>query len=315
MINKLMNLLVQTQPSLYREVLEVFSEHIIDERNGYYVLADPYPDVKHKPLLLCHLDTCNMDHNVMFKHEIVHTEIERVIGISDNYPGRCLGGDDRCGVYLAKELYANREENKTKFAYLFLFDEEIGLIGSREFGRSGLWKNYGCFIGLDRKSGNGGDEVAAYGFDNDELFKIFEGHGFKKTEGTITDCSEVSEATLTDDDTAVACLNMSVGYDHEHTKNEIIHLDALKRSLETLKEIEIPLKSYECEYVEQAWWGNYRGFGNGRRYDVAYGQSTNLGYFDPFPVICDVCHEHEKLYETEFGTQLCDSCKTTLENQ
>ena len=84
-----------------------------------------------------------------------------------------------------------------------------------------------AFIGLDRR---GLDNVAVYGYDNQDLINLFENEGYIEVDGSITDVAVLSEQSSRN----LACVNLSVGYYNEHTKREFINIFAIQRAIKTL---------------------------------------------------------------------------------
>ena len=242
-MDNIIEILSKTQDEIYDYIFDKeFSnmEKIIGDK--YILLTSPKP----KPLLCVHLDTINT-HS---KDNIKPTNDDfvfdgKTISLSSLSKLSCLGGDDRAGLYIALKLvdYMN-ETNNFKYDIGFFMDEEIGCIGSGNLAldlKDELIEDFNptCFIGLDRRSGYGKQEVALYGYDNDELTKLFTECGFKESMGSITDASELAGD--------IACINLSVGYDNEHTKNEVLYVDCMENTLQVLKDIEIPYQVYKSQ--------------------------------------------------------------------
>lgn len=190
------------------------------------------------PLICSHLDTINDQRKAKETPKISDINIQGdYISLTNNSPCSCLGGDDRCGVYIALELIKAR----LPYAFGFFYDEEIGGIGSK-YMLQYLTDNITAFIGLDRR---GADQAAIYGYDNSELMALFERRGYFKVKGSFTDASNLAGMYSK----GVACINLSVGYYNEHTPKETINTTAMNRTLTILKDMvdELTFKPFLIE--------------------------------------------------------------------
>lgn len=175
----------------------------------------------------------------------------------------CLGADDRAGIWIALQMIMHG--TYTKFEYGFFVREEKGCVGSKTL--TNLDK-YTCFIGLDRASRDGVQNVATYGYDNAELLNYFP---YEEQQGSFTDCSVLAGKT------DVACVNISVGYENEHSPYETLNVELMKETLELMLNIDIENKYYNQER-------------------------------NPMErVVCDVCGEHALLYYHNYN-MLCGEC-------
>ena len=187
----------------------------VEVHKRFVVVTPKQPD--HYPLVCSHYDTVriNPPKGYNINKEGLITSIEGA-----------LGGDDRCGVAIALSLMqAGIPAN-----YAFFDEEEYGAGGSKDFLIETPWiaKESSCYIGLDRK---GHEDAAVYNYRSDKLLDIVGAYGFKEANGTMTDVSVIEE------DFPKACVNLSVGFNHEHTSNETIHIDIVMNTLQAMKEI------------------------------------------------------------------------------
>ena len=211
---------------------------------------------KPKPMLCVHLDTINTHYSQkgLYDYDIMYDISKDMLKLTPDSKASCLGGDDRAGVWIAIQMLADMlPETEWKYDIGFFKDEEIGCIGSthystylRDYAPSNI--NTTCYIGLDRKSGNGLHEIATYGYDNESLISTFVSLGYTPAYGSVTDASNLAGE--------VACINLSVGYDNEHTNAEVLYLSCMKYTLEVLKRVELEDKYYEAEediYDDDGW--------------------------------------------------------------
>mgnify|MGYP001209464663 CR=1 FL=1 len=159
-----------------------------------------------RPLLVCHLDTCN-DGGVLPTDLQL---IDNIISLKETQPYVCLGGDDRVGVTILLTLL---EEN-FNCDFLFTCNEEIGGVGAKAFAESVHTEanNWSYVLEIDRKGIN---HIASYGYDNDELTQLI---GLPVERGSYTDLVDICEAS------GVAGYNLACGYDKQHTTKETINL-------------------------------------------------------------------------------------------
>ena len=202
---------------------------------------------KPKPMLCVHLDTINTHYSKkgLYEYDIMYDTSKDMLKLTPDSKASCLGGDDRAGVWIALQMLADMlPETEWKYDIGFFTDEEIGCIGSthystylRDYAPNNI--NTTCYIGLDRKAGNGLHEIATYGYDNESLISAFVSLGYTPEYGSVTDASNLAGE--------VACINLSVGYDNEHTNVEVLYLSCMKYTLEALKRVELEDKYYEVE--------------------------------------------------------------------
>ena len=282
-MNKFIELLKIKQVELSKYILKYLDRINVKEyynikhidKGGILVTPKGYPKY---PLVCTHLDTIN---DTKYTELIKFNIKGDYISLAGDSSCHCLGGDDRCGVYIALELIKNR----TPYGFGFFYDEEIGGVGSRI--ASPLINNLEgvtAFIGLDRR---GFDELALYGYDNSELVDLFERRGYFKAKGSFTDASNLASLS----DKRLACINLSVGYYNEHTPKETINITAMNRTLTVLKDMVDELTSkpffvddttlYKQLYKSElyySYWDNNSDEALEQWYIEGYNQAMEQGY-------------------------------------
>lgn len=226
-VNKgyLKNLLMFNQTELFEHIVQKVSKNknynlTVSFKSG--IIVTPKGVIKY-PLICSHLDTINDSKKIKLQNSDVEIDGD-IIKLSQSSLAKCLGGDDRCGVYTALQLI----DLGFPFGFAFFCDEEIGCIGSSRLAKDiDENKNITTFIGLDRR---GLDNVAVYGYNNQDLINLFENEGYIEVDGSITDVAVLSEQSSRN----LACVNLSVGYYNEHTKREFINIFAIQRAIKTL---------------------------------------------------------------------------------
>ncbi len=180
------------------------------------------------------------------------------------------GFDDRAGIFgilmLLRKGY--------KPWVLFCNDEEVGGLGAeaaaKELQNTGV-KDLKYIIELDRRGKN---DCVFYGDDNDEFVLYVEKFGFKEAWGTFSDISEIAPQW------GISAVNLSIGYEEEHTKTERLYVNHM---FKTIERVENMLKDVDnikpFKYVKSknySWYGYDYGF-----YDDDNSYSDALGLSSP----------------------------------
>lgn len=244
-----------------------------------FIVTTQYPFEK-LPLVAVHMDTVSSTPPKM-KDIACH---KGVLSLKKQSKAGCLGADDRAGIYIALQLLAS--ETKTKFEFAFFDLEEKGAIGSSHFAKFNY--NYQCFIGLDRATRRGEQNIATYGYDNDDLLDLVLEHtDYKLSSGSFSDCSNLSDSSP---DTP--CFNISVGYQNEHGADEILNKDDMQETLELMMTLDIPQGVvYQAKEQVYSW------------------ETPRYGYREmTAPLLCDECGQHLPLFTDEYGYLLCADC-------
>jgi len=212
---------------------------------GWTVATHPSGDVL--PLICAHVDTVkrNDKFKLIFKK-----------GVYTNKYG-ILGGDDRAGVAIILGLVMN----KTKAHFAFFDGEESGCTGSRQFANSFegaliLTTKVSCYIGLDRRGNN---DAAVYDYSSDSLMAIIAKYGYKKAWGSVTDVSAISDIF------PKPTVNLSVGFNQEHTANETLKLSSCRNTYNNIQKILTDLEelSFNDLRRENKWGSSYESYGRG----------------------------------------------------
>lgn len=275
-----------------KNIPEGFSVYYEKDKFMYVV----HKDIKNtaKPLLLAHLDTVDNDTIDFALKPIVigNTPKGQVISTEPNELYRCLGGDDRCGVWIMLQLL---KSNPKDYKFLFTFEEESGGGGGDAFVKSKYYNenHWTAYVSLDRRSPLGTQEVALYGYNNRELTEFFESLDYSIADGSFTDCMTLSMAGK------LACINLSVGYDNEHSHNEVVYTNCMVNTYDTLKSPKVINYLTATNYLQQDDYHNDAMW--------SYGWSTKSSDGLVEPVLCDCCGTHLPLYNDD-GYQVCIEC-------
>jgi hypothetical protein len=195
---------------------------------GYTAIVPKVDGIR--PSLCVHTDTVNNIHP---------TEIEKNNDVWRNADHtKLLGADDRAGCYIIKELITRGMDD---YNYLIFDQEEVGGIGSSNYAKTNDGKVVdiltSCYIGLDRL---GCMQQALYGYESDEFLDAIEEDYWVNDLGSFTDASNLAG------DFNKCCMNLSVGYDSEHTRYETLNVSHMAVTLNRL-----------YNGLNDALWGTY----------------------------------------------------------
>lgn len=213
---------------LQKVLTEKNYEHYTDTHGNIYVTKG---NSKNFPCFIAHTDTV---HPVNMNMVVVQTEDESkgsILTGMDKVTKEAsgIGGDDKCGVYLALEMLDTYENVKVAF----FVSEEIGCKGSM-YADPKFFENVGYVIQYDSP---GGDSMSLtlmgrYLFNQKSEFA-------KKVTGLITEhgITDWAYHPYTDvwqimEKFNIACLNLAAGYYRYHTDNEYVIVDDVQNGYE-----------------------------------------------------------------------------------
>ncbi|MDN7247092.1 M20/M25/M40 family metallo-hydrolase [Planococcus shenhongbingii] len=151
-----------------------------------------------------------------------------------------LGADDRAGVAvlleLAKEIPNSKFNGTVKF--IFTVEEEIGLVGAKNVAEYFLWDVDAAFVADRRGHGDIVTSCGNYLDFCDEAFGTFLEDvakdaglkGWKCTAGGSSDTRIWASQ-------GIQSVNLSVGYQNEHTSDEVLDVEACYETFKLLSEI------------------------------------------------------------------------------
>lgn len=251
------------------------------EHNLFTIYYPTHSDFTYLPVLNSHTDTV---------HKIKPKSFTTGNGILSNLDKtNGLGADDRAGVYIMAKLMAEQHD---EYIYVFTDKEEVGGIGGNALVTSDEWSTLvskaSIFIGLDRR---GDSDAASYGYDNEDVFWMLEDLGYKYIYGSFTDVMTFAQ------NSDIACVNLSIGYDNEHRSTETLNLIVMENTYTVLAE-DLQAEFWNTQYKHEVVKGKY---------------SNNVDFKDmyytdvPEPIFCDCCGQHLPLYDLGWGN-VCFDC-------
>lgn len=136
-----------------------------------------------------------------------------------------LGADDRAGVFAIIQIL----KQGFRPHIIFTTDEEKGCLGAEALAKSDCpFKELKYIIELDRRGTN---DCVFYDCDNKEFVDFVENYGFIEQWGSFSDISELCPLWQ------IAGVNLSVGYNNEHSEIETLHVSALNATIEKVKKM------------------------------------------------------------------------------
>lgn len=171
-----------------------------------------------------------------------------------------LGADDRAGVFAILKII----QSGLRPTVIFTTNEEVGGLGAaqlvKDFPECPI-SNLKYLIQLDRRGTN---DCVFYDCYNEDFITYVESFGFIEAFGTFSDIAELCPAW------DVVGVNLSIGYENEHTRYEILHLKPWMATIEKvkrmLKEKDIP----DFEYIEYSYSYNGTKWGYDEKYKDWY---------------------------------------------
>lgn len=205
------------------------------------------------PCVACHTDQVQQMHPKDFR--LIKTG-DLIFGWSDKKKAMCgLGADDKNGIFIA--LNCLKKFDSIKVA--FFVGEEVGCVGSSQCDLE-FFDDCRFVIEPDRKGSSdlittmGATPVCSQEFINDIPYKQF---GYKEEVGSMTDV-----LMLIEDNIGVSGLNLSCGYYHPHTDEEVTSLSDLYNCQNLVFEIigkctKVYPFTYEYLPKGNVWYSDY----------------------------------------------------------
>lgn len=220
-VERLKVLLTMYQEDLYDSIIDVLKLsklEYIESRYDYIIIPGKAP-----VCVVSHLDTASHFDSYPTWDEIIQTK--NTLHLCQRPITSCLGGDDRCGVFIALFYLLPLKQRPT---LVFTCDEETGCRGSRTLTQHlqdasllSLFKGIKYLLQLDRRNKR---DCVFYNAESREFRKYITSFGWKGATGSFSDISILSPVLN------LCGVNVSVGFQNEHTPRELIRLDWLSQS-------------------------------------------------------------------------------------
>lgn len=188
--------------------------------------------------LVAHMDT-------VFKYPVDNMYYDRQKGVVWSPEG--LGADDRAGIFAIVQIL----KTGLRPSIILTTDEESGGIGASALaGIPCPIPDLKYMIQLDRRGTN---DCVFYDCYNPSFIEYVESFGFVEKWGTFSDISILMPAWK------ICGVNLSVGYEDEHSVSETLHIkplfDTIAKVRHMLQEEEIP--TFEYEELPAHWYNNF----------------------------------------------------------
>ena len=261
--------------------------------------------------LVAHMDT-------VFKNPVADLYYDQRKGVLWSPQG--LGADDRAGIFAILKII----QSGLRPAIIFTTDEEKGGLGATVLGsRDCPIPNLKYMIQLDR---HGTNDCVFYECFNEDFYDYVESFGFCEAYGSFSDISFLMPQWN------ICGVNLSVGYEDEHSEVETLHIaplyDTIAKVQKMLCETEIPDFEYdEMVFSSASWW----------RSAIMYGQHCGkckklYSEYELFPVIgidrktkfycpdcivgnvewCDLCGEAYEIEDPAKDKKICKICAEVI---
>lgn len=273
-----------------KKLLKDFGYKKINNKMPYFVYAEGDIPI----MLVAHVDTVhrNPPKNIYFDQE------EGIMWSPDG-----LGADDRAGVYAIIQIL----KDGYRPHILFTNYEESGGIGATKFASTVLPPlDLKFIIELDRRGFN---DCVFYDCDNVNFINFIESFGFKTANGSFSDISFICPIF------EVAGVNLSVGYDREHSNFETLNVFWLKNTILNVERILKTKDLQKYEYIEKT---NLSNLNNNIKLDICYNcyQLFDKRLLIDIPELhslyCTNCYEKYISTCRKCNKQFYDSSKTRI---
>jgi hypothetical protein len=186
-----------------------------------------------------HIDNVNRSQELVNTKQHIRIEDGKAI-VKEDSPYTCLGADDASGIYIMLTMMTN----KVKGLYCFFLDEEIGCVGSKYAAENSLHKFEGItkMVSFDRMGYNSVITHQAHGrCCSDEFARGLCSMINTELCGAYQTFRPDSNGIFTDSNSFIGiiheCTNVSVGYNHQHTKREYQDINFLQYIAEVYSSI------------------------------------------------------------------------------
>jgi hypothetical protein len=214
-----------------------------------------------------------------------------IMSAVDGNEAQCgVGGDDKCGIYLALRMLHVLDHCTA----VFVRDEEVGCLGSEQVPLS--WFKHAAFVIQADRNNQTMDlirETNGMLCASDEFMAAVSGlpivcaAGHKPNTGSITDVGELSSRGL-----AISMINISSGYHNPHSKREIVLLDQLGITCQLAFEAASLLGNQVWAHEPESQY-----FTRGSRHGSGYGRYNSAWDTDDWSPITKGSQTYEEMVE------------------
>lgn len=219
--------------------LKIYLTHYLKDKYEKIIITNDYIIAKGDiPIgLVAHLDTV---------HKNLPVDIYQIKDENLLWSPQGLGADDRAGVFAIVSII----ENGYRPHIIFTTDEERGGLGALQLVKKFKkppFNSLHFLIELDRQGQN---ECVFYELDSCDFKTMIESYGFKTEEGSFSDISFIAPVW------GCAAVNLSIGYEREHSLAETLNLLWLEETIkkvQTILEDSLEGRSQYYPYIEKKY--------------------------------------------------------------
>ena len=168
--------------------------------------------------LIAHID--NVFNQPPQSKDFLHDQAKHIL-----WGGGC-GFDDAAGIYAIMQIV----KDGYRPHIIFTTGEEVGGIGAQKLIQDCPSIPFSCYFLVELDRGHSIDCVF-YSHDDSDFTKFIEGYGFEEALGSFTDISVLMPAW------EIAGVNLSIGYEYEHTPYEILHYKEMEQTIAKVEAI------------------------------------------------------------------------------
>lgn len=197
-----------------------------------------------------------------------------------------LGADDRAGVFSILKII----RSGLKPHVIFTTDEERGGLGAMQLTIMqpvSPFKELKYIIQLDRRGTN---DCVFYDCDNETFSAYIQTFGFSEAIGSFSDISEICPVW------GIAGVNLSVGYENEHSIGETLHIGPLFDTINKVKNLLRDAKNIDKFNYVPSKYSYYRNWYSSL-YDTYYPTEYDVDDYTYMSVVCNTCGKSFSEYE------------------
>lgn len=293
-----------------KEVHKAMAQFLKAKYNNVIFTKDYLVAIGDIPIaLVAHMDT-------VFKTPVSNLYYDQRKGVMWSPEG--LGADDRAGVFAILKII----QDGFRPSVIFTTDEEKGGLGACELASIDCpIPNLKYMIELDRRGSN---DCVFYDCYCPEFVQYVESFGFCEKWGSFSDISFLMA------EWNVCGVNLSVGYDDEHSYTEVLHVgalfDTIRKVKKMLQETDIPEFKYdENPAASSMWWRKQDVYGQHcskckklfSEYELipVKGLDNRMKFYCPDCIVGNVgwCYECGEAFELESSAKNDKMCKDCAE--
>lgn len=293
-----------------KEMHKAMAQYLKSKYNKVIVKKDYIVAIGDIPIaLVAHMDT-------VFKTPVSDLYYDQRKGVLWSPEG--LGADDRAGIFAILKVL----QDGLKPSVIFTTDEELGGVGAAALAQEKCpIPGLKYMIQLDRRGTN---DCVFYDCYCPEFIDYVESFGFCERYGSFSDISFLMP------EWKICGVNLSVGYEDEHSYTEILNInplfDTIRKVKQMLQDEDIPEFTYdEITLASSPWWSKENIYGQHcskcktlhSEYELfpVKGMDGRVKYYCPDCIVGNVewCEECNEAFEIEDPSKESKKCKECAE--